>query len=306
MTPASTFLDPVDLGRIADLQLIARTVVAGVHAGIHKSLHTGTSAEFAQYRSYAQGDDTRFVDWHLFARTDRLHVKQFHEEHSLRSTVLLDCSGSMGYGSGELTKFRYAQMLAACLALLLTNQHDAIGFAAYHSELKTYIPARKRPAHLRRVLTEIENQQPEGETDTASTLRTMGDVLPPRGMVVLIADLLHPIDQVESHLRSLRARRHDVIVFQISDPAEETFPFDRATTFIDRETGSEQFAVPDAVRTAYLENRKRHYDRIDQICAESEIHIEKLLTTTPLDAALTAFINRRRKGLYTSSLRRNA
>ena len=304
-TPGN-FLDPVDLGRIANLELIARTVVSGLHSGIHRSLHTGTSAEFAQYRSYAQGDDTRFVDWRLYARTDRLHVKQFHEEHSLRSTLLLDCSASMGYGSGDITKFRYAQMLAGCVALLLSNQHDAVGLAAYQDELKTYIPARRRPAHLRRVLAEIGNLHPEGSTDTAATLKTMGDILPARGMIILISDLLHPIEEVEAHLRSLRARRHDVIVFQISDPAEQTFPFDRATTFVDSESGEERFAVPDTVRAAYLENRKKHFDRIRTACTESEIHIEEWTTTTPLDLALTSFIHRRSRMLYTSGQRLNA
>jgi uncharacterized protein (DUF58 family) len=300
------FLDPVDLGRIADLQLIARTVVAGAHTGIHRSLHTGTSAEFAQYRSYAQGDDTRSVDWHLFARSDRLYVKQYHEEHSLRSTILLDCSASMSYVSGDLTKFRYAQMLAGCLAMLLINQHDAVGLGVYQDELKSYLPARRRPAHLRRILTEIEQAEPSGTTDPAATLRTMGDILPARGMVILISDLLHPIEAVEEHLRSLRARRHDVIVLQISDPAEQTFPFDRATTFVDAETGDERFTVPDTVRTAYLENRQTHFDRVAEVCADAEIHHEEWTTTEPLDLALTSFVHRRNRAVHTTNRPRSA
>lgn len=302
----ANFLDPVDLGRIADLQLIARTVVAGVHAGIHRSLHTGTSAEFAQYRPYAQGDDTRWVDWRLFARSDRLHVKQYHEEHSLRSTILLDCSASMAYGSGELTKFRYAQMLAGCLSMLLINQHDAVGLAIYQDTLKTYLPARRRPVHLRRILTEIEQAEPAGTTDPAATLTTMGDVLPARGMVILISDLLHPIEAVEEHLRSLRARRHDVIVLQISDTAEQTFPFDRATTFVDAETDAEQYVVPDSIRSTYLDNRQRHFDRVAAVCADAEIHHEEWLTTQPLDLALAAFIHRRDRTPTTASRPRSA
>lgn len=302
--PATTFLDPADLARIADLELIARTVVAGIHAGVHRSVHTGTSAEFAQYRPYTQGDDTRFVDWHLYARTDRLHLKQFHEEHSLRATILLDASASMRYGSGEVTKFRYAQMLAACLATILSGQHDAVGLAVYHRALETYVPARRRPTHLRRILTEIENASPEdGGTDTAGTLLAMGDILPPRGMLILITDLLHPVDAVEAHLRSLRARRHDVLVFLVSDPAEETFPFDRSVTFVDAESGDERFAVPDAVREEYLENRRRHFDRVRTFCASSEIHLAAFDTGRPLDLALAEFLHRRSNALYTSSRR---
>ncbi len=189
-----TLIDPVELARIRDLELLARTVVAGLGSGVHRSVHTGGSAEFAQYRSYAQGDDPRFVDWRLYGRTDRLHIKQFQEENNLRCTVLLDCSASMDYGSEGVSKFRYAQMLAACLVMLMNRQRDSVGFAAYHHELCAHIPARVQADQVRRILVEIDNLRPAGTTDTAGMLSFMGDVLPARGMVVLISDLLHPID----------------------------------------------------------------------------------------------------------------
>jgi len=302
----SKFINPSELAQIGDLQLLARTVVSGLGAGIHRSLHTGTSAEFAQYRPYTQGDDLRFVDWRLYGRTDRLHVKQYQDESNVHATVLLDCSASMGYGSGAVSKFRYAQMLAACLVMMMSDQHDVVGFAAYHHDLVTHIPARRQAGQMHRLLLAIDERAPVGaKTDTAGVLQFMGDVLPPRGVVVLIADLLHPIDEMLGHLRSLRAQRHDVLVLQISDPAEQTFPFDRSITLVDSEDGREQFAVPDDVRETYLENRSRHFETIREACLASEIDVEEFVCSEPLDKALHHFMHRRNHGLLTNSRRQS-
>ena len=298
------FVDPTELARIADLDLMARTVVSGMQGGVHRSVHMGASAEFAQYRPYTQGDDLRFVDWRLYGRSDRLYVKQFQDERNLRCTVLLDCSASMDYGSGEVTKFRYAQMLAACLVMLASSQGDVVGFAAYHQDLVTHVPPRKRDGQLHRILVEIDNLEPAGaQTNTAGTLQMMGDILPSRGMVVLIGDLLHPSDEMIAHLRSLRAQRHDVLVLQISDPAEQTFPFDRSVTLVEAEGGREQFAVPEDVREAYLANRTKHFDAIREACLAAEVDVEEFLCTAPLDDALHQFLHRRSHGLITSSRR---
>ncbi|MDA0711374.1 MAG: DUF58 domain-containing protein [bacterium] len=300
----SKFIDPLELSRISDLQVLARTVVAGLGAGVHRSLHTGTSAEFAQYRSYAQGDDLRFVDWRLYGRTDRLHVKQFQDESNVRATVLLDCSASMNYGSGPVTKFKYAQMLAACLVMIMSDQRDEVGFASYHRELVVHLPARRQKGQLNRLLGAIQDSEPAGnETDTAGVLQFLGDVLQPRGMVVLIADLLHPVEDMLAHLRSMRARRHDVLVLQVSDPAEQSFPFECSVTLVDLEGRREQFAVPQDVREIYLENRRRHFDTIHKACLSAEIDIEEFVCSEPLDRVLHHFVNRRNRGLLTTSRR---
>jgi uncharacterized protein (DUF58 family) len=296
-----TFIDPEQLAKIGDLQLLARTVVNGVMTGLHRSPHSGSAIEFAQYRPYTQGEDPKFVDWKLYARTDRLHVKQFQEETNLLCTLVLDCSASMDYSSGPVTKFQYAVMLTAALTVLLHEQRDAFGFIGYHHDLITYVPPRGGKPNLQRVLVSLDNLKPAGRTDAASTLRYLGDVLRPRGMVILVSDLLHPLDEVIDHLKSLRARRHDVLVFQISDEAEQTFPFNQTTTFIDAEDEAERYAVPDAVREGYLENRRKHFEAVRKECLASEIDFEELVTREPLDHALHRYLHHRNNALLTKS-----
>ena len=296
-------IDPTQLAEIGDLQLLARTVVEGLMTGLHRSPHSGTSIEFAQYRPYAQGDDPRTIDWRLYGRTDRLHIKQYQEETNLRCTLLLDCSASMDYSSHGLTKFSYARMLVACLAWILHQQRDAAGFIAYHHDLLKYIPPRTSPNHVRNVFVELDNLEAGGQTDASRAMHFLGDVLQPRGMVVLVSDLLHPAEELIDHLKSLRARRHDLLVFQISDPAEQSFPFDKSATFIDMESGSEQYAVPDTVREQYLDNRKNHFDWIRRECLSSEIELVEFTTTEPLERALHFFLQRRTQAQTTSQKR---
>jgi uncharacterized protein (DUF58 family) len=194
-------------------------------------------------------------------------------------------------------------MLAASLAMLLHRQRDAAGLVAYHEDLVTYVPPISARHHVRRIFVELDGLKPQGPTDTARALHYLGDVLQPRGLIVLISDLLHPLDTMIEHLRSLRARRHDVVVLQISDPAEQTFPFDRTVTFVDAETGREQYTVPETVREAYLENRRKHFDRIRAECLAWEIDIAEFTTNEPLDRALHFFLHHRNHALVRTSQR---
>lgn len=306
MQEALQFIAPAELAQFKDLDLLARYVVEGLHAGLHRSPRSGVSIDFAHYRPYVQGDDPRYIDWDLYARTDRLHVKEFEHETNLRCTLLLDCSASMDYGSGEVTKFRYAQMLVACLALILNRQRDAFGFIAYHNRVLTSIPARSGPNHYRRILVELGDLKPAGHTDTQDALQFLGDTIPPRGLVVFVTDLLHPTDLMVEHLRSLRAQRHDVMLLQLSDEAERTFPFDRTVTLVDVESEDEQHAIPNMIREEYLANRKRHFDVIAHECIAAEIEYQDFATNEPLDHALRAFLRHRAHLLQTTSGQRKS
>ncbi len=296
-------IDPAELAKVSDLHLLARTVVDGIMGGMHRSPHSGSSIEFAQYRPYAQGDDPRYIDWVLYARTDRLHVKQYEDETSLRCTLVFDCSASMDYASSAVTKFHYARMLLACLATVLHHQRDSTGLVAQRGESIGYVPPRSRASHLRRILVDLDNLKPLGASDATGALKYLGDVIQPRGMVVLVSDLLHPLDEMIAHLKSIRARRHDVIVFQISDPAEQSFPFDKTVTFVDAESGAEQYAVPDTVREAYLANRREHFDALRRECLASEIDLAEFTTNEPLDRALHHFLHHRAHALMTASMK---
>ncbi len=302
----TNFIDPEQLARIADLELLARTVVEGVMTGIHRGPRTGSSIEFSQYRAYAQGDDPRLIDWKLYGRTDRLHVKQFLEETGLRCTLLLDCSASMDYGSGSVSKFQYARMLCACLAMMLRGQGDAVGLVAYHRELLRHLPPGYNLRKFRELFVALAQLRPEQRTDTPGALRFLGDVLKPRGMIILISDLLHPLTEMIEHLKSLRARRHDLLVFQITDPAERDFPFDHALTFVDAESGGEQFVVPEAVREGYLQNRSRHFETLRREALAAEIDLVEFSVDEPLDHALRHFINCRTKALLATPRRAHA
>ena len=298
------FIDPAQLAQISELSLLARAVVEGFLVGVHRSPHSGSAIEFAQYRPYTQDDDPRRVDWKLYARADRLYIKQYQEETNMRCTILLDCSASMDYRSGAVSKFDYARMLAACLAMILHKQRDAGGLIAYHDRILVHLPPRSDPRHLQRTLMELQNLRPSGETNTVAALKRLGEVLRPRGLVALISDLLHPADEVVDHLKSLRAKRHDVMVLQISDPAEQTFPFDKATTFVDAENFAERFTVPEQARAEYLENRQRHFSTIRRECLSAEIDVQEFTVSEPLDRALHFFLHRRNDALLTSCARR--
>ncbi|MBI2424359.1 MAG: DUF58 domain-containing protein [Candidatus Hydrogenedentes bacterium] len=300
-TPAT--MDMETLSKIGDLDLIARTVVHGMGVGIHTGLLSGTSAEFKQYRPYSQGDDIRWIDWRAYGRSDRLYVKEYQEESNLRAMILLDCSASMDYGTLGWTKFAYARILAAALCLILQHQHDRVGLLNYHHQVIDHIPPKSGPRQSRLIWSALHNVKPAGHTDPGPTLSLLGEILPARGMAILISDLLHPLDAVLRQLRSLRARRHDVMVLSIADPAEIGFTFTRPVTLVDMEHNSEVKVIPEDARDAYLENRRRHFEAIRQSCLESEMTLTEISTETPLPQVLRAVMQHRLHLVRTSSRR---
>ena len=292
---APRFIDPAELARLANLPLIARTVVAGLGAGLHRGWRIGGAAEFAQYRPYVPGDDPRRVDWRLYGRSDRLYIRQFDEETNVACTVLLDCSGSMDYGSGAVDKFAYGQMLAACLVLLAAAQGDAVGLVAFRDEVVCCEPARSQVEQPQRLLARLDGLAAGGTMAAAQALAFAAESLPARGLVVLISDLLQPVAALAAGLRQLGARRHDTVVLQIGDPAEETFPFERSLELIDAEDGRRQVVVPGLVRQGYLDNRRRHFQQIRRLCLEAGIDWAEFSCAAPLDLALHHYIHRRRR-----------
>ncbi|MBN2326353.1 MAG: DUF58 domain-containing protein [Candidatus Omnitrophica bacterium] len=297
-------IDPQQLAAITDLQLLARIVVEGFMSGLHASPHFGASVEFAQYRPYVQGDDPRFVDWSLYARTDRLHSKQFQAETNLRCMILLDCSASMSFSSMKASKFDYARMLSACLAMMLFRQKDAFGLLAFHEEIEAYIPPRMNQQHFNHMLLSLNDLAPSRKTNFPAILQKANDLIPHRGMLIIISDFLHPFKDIIELITLLSVRHRDVLIFSISDPMEEDLSLNRSVTLIDSETNKEAYVVPDFIRKEYQENRRRHFSQVREECFSLEIDYGEFLTTEPLDRGLFQFLSKRKQILLSRSAHR--
>jgi uncharacterized protein (DUF58 family) len=287
------FLDPAVVARLSNLELKARTVVEGFLSGLHRSPFKGFSVEFAEYRQYIPGDDLSTIDWKVYARSDRHYVKKFEEETNLNCHVMLDVSGSMAYGSRGITKYEYGQCLAASLAYLMNRQRDGVGLAAFDERIVTMLPASARPGHLSAMLVTLDRLQLGTETNVSKPLHQLADSLNKRGMVVLISDLLDDPERVIRGLKHFRFRGTDVIVFQLLDPDELAFPFQRATRFEDMETRDEVLAQPLMVREHYLKAIGGLIERYKRELGAAGIDYQLLTTDQPLELALLAYLSTR-------------
>ncbi|MBI3048726.1 MAG: DUF58 domain-containing protein [Acidobacteria bacterium] len=289
------FLDPAILARLGTLELKARTVVEGFLAGLHRSPFKGFSVEFAEYRQYLPGDDLSTIDWKVYARSDRYYVKKFEEETNVDCHLLLDISTSMGYGSRGVTKLRYGSMLAASLAYLMNRQRDAVALTTFDEAIVTMLPPSARPSHLRSILVTLDRITLGRKTDVSKPLHLMADAIGKRGIVILVSDLLDDPAQVVEGLRHFRFRGSDVIVFHLLDPAERTFPFERAARFRDVELGDELMAVPSIVREEYLRALEGAIDGYRRELGSAGIDYQLIDTSTPLEFALMAYLSTRVK-----------
>jgi len=300
-----TVADPGTLMRIKNLQVRARVVVEGFLTGLHRSPYHGFSVEFTEYRQYSPGDDLRYLDWRLLARSDRYYVKRFEDETNLRCHVLLDLSRSMDYGTLDYTKTEYARTLAATLSYFLTRQRDAVGLLIFDEAIDTYIPARFQPGGLARIMAALERPTGGKGTDIDEPLEQTARLVRKRGWVVLISDLLTDIDLLEKRLGGLRTRGHEVMLMRILDPAEKSFEFTDAAIFQDLESGKELYIDPKAARKQYLEKFQQHTDRIEVVCNNLGVDLCEMTTDMPLELALFDFLQARQRRGRTASHGRN-
>jgi uncharacterized protein (DUF58 family) len=291
--PVTSFLDPSALMAIRNLELRARTIVEGFWHGIHRSPYHGFSVEFTEYRPYSPGDDPRYLDWKLVARTDRYYIKKYEDETNLRCHLLVDQSRSMLFGSKGYTKHEYARTLAATLAYFLTQQGDAAGLMTFDERIREYLPARNRPGHLHHLMLALEKPPQGADTDLATPLNRVAELTRKRGMIVLITDLLAPVDVLEKPLALLKTSGHEVIVFQVLDPAERTFDFEQAARFVDLETGKDLFLDPSLARPEYVRRFNAHLDAVRGVCQRLGITQVQLDTSQPLELALFDFLKLR-------------
>ena len=289
-------LDPVLLNAIGDLELVARVTVDGTVSGLHRSPFHGYSAEFSQYRHYRPGDDLKYVDWKLLARTDRIYTKQYRETTNVLAQIAVDASASMAYcGRAGVSKIDYARILAAALAHLIARQGDAVGAVAYGEGLKQFVPSRAGRAHLRRVLLALNGIQAEGGTSTAAALKRATDLLKRRGILIIISDLYDEDAGVDEELRRAVRIGHDVAVFHVVTREELDFPFAGDVQLEDLESHRTVMAGPGSA-IQYRHEFDAFLDRWRTRCASNGIDYTLVTTDTPLDGALRACLLRRARG----------
>jgi len=288
-------LDPRALARIGSLELIARNVVEGFLRGLHRSPFKGSSVEFAEHRPYVPGDEISHIDWRAYAKTNRFYLKEYEDETNLRATIVLDGSASMAFGSRGLTKFRYAQCLAAALGFLLVRELDAVGLAVFDSELRRTVPPKASVAHLSGIFAELERAAPGGETDIGRVLAAAADRVRRRGMAILISDLLDDPRAILKGLARFRHRHCEVLVFHIIDPAEVEFPFTNWAVFRDLERPSLRVRLDArSIREVYRKNLEAHLTALRKGCGSTNIDYCLLETTAPFDLALVRYLATRR------------
>lgn len=296
MASISDFITAADVQKIANLQVLARLVVEGFCSGLHRSPHKGFSVEFRQHRAYVPGDEIRHLDWKVFGKTDRFYIREYEEETNLRSTILLDVSGSMAYGSENITKHHYATRTAACLAYLMLRQADGVGMVTFDSEVRKYIPPRASPGHLRILLNALERSKPGGETELGQVFHDLVPKIHRRGLLIVISDCFGDVTELLSALAHFRHAHHEIIIFQIWDPAELEFPFKRWTRFESLEVEAHRRLVdPSHLRRAYLENLERFREELTRGCHRHRIDLVPLVTNRPYAEALSNYLALRRK-----------
>jgi uncharacterized protein (DUF58 family) len=289
-------LDPAVLASIGRLDLVARTVVEGFLIGLHKSPYRGLSQEFAEHRPYIAGDEMRRIDWRVYARTDRLYVKESEEETNAPVRLLLDMSASLRYAPRRESKFHYARYLTASLAYLAARQGDRVGLNCFNEESQVSIPARGGERHLQTILVALEHLKPGGRTRIGANLLQQASQWKRRGLAILISDLYDEREEIVEAVARVRRVGHDVVVFHLLDRAEKFLETRGIREFHDLETNETILADADRLRRAYLA-------RLDELRLFLRRELERagadyaeLDTAKPLDKALAIYLRRRKAG----------
>jgi len=295
MPDSKKYLRPEVTARIRRLELTARRVVEGFLSGMHRSPYFGQSIEFVQHRPYVPGDELRHIDWKVYARQDRLTIKQYEEETNLRLHLLVDCSGSMGYGEGSQNKFEYAASIAASLAYLALRQKDAVGLFTFDTEIRDSVPARSNQHQLNRMLQSLATSETDGKTELPKVARQVAAAIPRGGLVCVISDLLG-VESLTEGLRMLRQQGHDVALFHVLHDDEWDFDFSGATRFEGLETPAFLNCNPAALREGYLAALDEFLETVRKTCGRLKIDTMQVRTSDPLDAVLARFLSARQRG----------
>lgn len=289
--PGQRFIDPEVLTRIDNLELIARSVVDGFISGLHRSPRLGMSMDFAGHRAYMPGDDVRRIDWRVYARTDRLYVKQFEADTNANLHLVLDISRSMDFGSGALSKLEYAKFLAASLAYLSLRQRDRIGLITFDNDVVDFIPTSIR--HFERVLHALDRLTPGGVSDYQQPLEKIAEQLRRRSLVVLISDLYDTPERLLKAINQLHYRGNDLIVFHLLDPLELSFNLGDNTSVEDLESGVKLPIAVAELRDRYRELVRDHQAELERLFGANRIDYIFADISRPLDNVLFQYLSNR-------------
>ncbi|MBD3165206.1 DUF58 domain-containing protein [bacterium] len=282
--------------RLQPLSLRARLVVEGFMTGLHKSPYHGFSVEFAEHRMYQPGDPLKHVDWKVLGRTDRYYIKQYQEETNLRAQIMLDVSGSMNFAHDKRpTKLEYGRSLAAALVYLLLGQRDAVGLGIFDETLREHYPPRSALTWRDMLWSALEHAEPGGTTAIGNVLHELAEQAGRRGLIILISDLLDEPEKILSGLHHFRHNGHEVLVFQVLDPREIDFAFDREARFEELESNRSLVASPWQIREDYQGEMGAFLESIKAGCARHRVNRHLLTTETPLEDALIAFLTQRQR-----------
>jgi len=292
-------ITPKDLSRVAKLQMLARQVVEGLCSGRHRSPHKGFSVEFKEHRPYVRGDELKDIDWKVFAKSDRLYIREFEEDTNLRCTLVVDRSGSMRYRgerSEGRSKYEYAQQLAASLAYLMLGQQDTVGLITFDDDLRDQLPPRSRPSHLQSLLSALAIDSSKRETDLGGVFRKIASKLGRRGLVIIISDAMGDTSSISRSLAHIRSSKHEVLFFQIMDPDEVDFPFSGRIQFRDLEQVDNEHTVEAiSIREAYLKRLRDHEEKLRAACRTNKVDLIRLTTDRPFADALHEYLALRRR-----------
>ncbi|MFK7909600.1 MAG: DUF58 domain-containing protein [Akkermansiaceae bacterium] len=275
------FLDPNALARLGAIPLEARQAMTGNVAGRHRSPHRGSSVEFAEYRKYVQGDDTRRLDWKAFARSDRYYIKEFEADTNLRAYFVLDASGSMGFSANDDARIQFARKIAATLSYLIVDQGDAAGLSICQEKIHLEIPPTRRAAHLNHIFEVLAQTEPTGETGLVEALHTIAEKVAQRALVIILSDLFCDTNALGDALQHLRYRKHDIAVFHMLDKQEIEFDFERPHRFVDMEDKTAVVAEPVLIADDYRQAMRDFMQEVRNKC--HDVHADYHLITTDQD-----------------------
>lgn len=290
------YLVPQVVAKLANIELIAKLVVEGFITGLHHSPYHGFSVEFAEHRAYRPGDEIKYLDWKVLARTEKYFVKQFEEETNTRAMIIMDASASMKFSSdGNISKYDYGSYLAASLALLMIQQRDAVGLVLYDTKVRKFHNPNSRPSFIREILRTLETNKPENQTGTASCLNEIAERIKKRSLIIVISDFFDNVETVSKALQHFRHDQNEVIVFHLLDPREVDFKFGKSATFTDLETGDKMLTHPFQLQKAYESTMNEFINQVKSKCLFQRIDYNLIITNTPFDKALVAYLNKRKK-----------